>query len=260
MRDGRYAKKAYRTRFGVRAMIVIVAVCAVVFWALRVSRDSRPAHLYTAWLGDADDDSIRVQAAQELGGVDEDRSLVVTSLIRALLTDRNVEVRRQSARSLARVMVAPRASAMTAAAARGLVRALGDADPGVRAAVADALGQIAPEPEVVVPALLRSAKDDDQWVRGASIAALGLIQKKANVDRRDVRLAMAAAMIDRSLHVRELGIYAFWATAEKSPALSRALLTDSDVRVRRAATQALARSAPPCREGRLYELTATFPD
>ncbi len=251
-------KKAFRTRFGVRALIVIVAVCAVVFWAIRLSRDSRPAHLYTAWLGAAAD-SIRVQAAQELGGVDEERSLVASSLIRALLADRNVEVRRQSARSLARIIVAPQAGAMTAVAARGLVQALGDNDPGVRAAVADALGRIAPEPEVVVPALLRSAKDDDQWVRGAAIAALGLIQKKANVDRKDVRLAMAAAMIDPSPHVREMGIYAFWATAENSPALSRALLTDRDVRMRRAAAQALARSAPLA-EKVAYELTASLID
>jgi HEAT repeat protein len=248
------SKTVCRTRFGVRALIVIVAVCAVVSWALRLSRDSRPAHLYSAWLGAAAE-SIRIQAAQELGGVDEDRSLVVTNLTRALLSDRNVDVRKQAARSLARVVVAAHDGAMTSEAARGLVQALGDNDASVRAAVADALGQIAPAPEVVVPELLRAAKDDDQWARGAVIAALGLIQKKANVDREDVRVAMAAAMIDPSPHVRELGIYAFWATAENSPALSRALLSDGDVRVRRAAALALARSAPLA-EKVAYELTA----
>jgi HEAT repeat protein len=248
------SKTVCRTRFGVRALIVIVAVCAVVSWALRLSRDSRPAHLYSAWLGAAAE-SIRIQAAQELGGVDEDRSLVVTNLTRALLSDRNVDVRKQAARSLARVVVAAHDGAMTSEAARGLVQALGDNDASVRAAVADALGQIAPAPEVVVPELLRAAKDDDQWARGAVIAALGLIQKKANVDREDVRVAMAAAMIDPSPHVREMGIYAFWATAEVSPALSRALLSDGDVRVRRAAALALARSAPLA-EKVAYELTA----
>jgi HEAT repeat protein len=251
-------KKRGRPRFGVRALIVIVAVCAVVSWALRLSRDSRPAHLYSAWLG-AIADSIRIQAAQELGGVDEDRSLVVTNLTRALLRDRNVDVRKQAARSLARVVVAAHDGAITAEAARGLVEALGDNDAGVRAAVADALGRIAPAPEVVVPALLRAGKDDDQWARGAAIAALGLIQKKANVDREDVRVAMAAAMIDPSPHVREMGIYAFWATAEVSPALSRALLSDGDVRVRRAAALALARSAPLA-EKVAYELTARLAD
>ena len=92
---------------------------------------------------------------------------------------------------------------------------------------------------MAVPALLLATGDESEWVRGASIAALGLIQMKAQIERKDVRLAIAAAMTDSSLHVRELGMYAFWATAENSPALSRALLTDRDVRVRRAAANAL---------------------
>jgi HEAT repeat protein len=110
-----------------------------------------------------------------------------------------------------------------------------------------------------VPPLLRAAKDDNEWVRGAAIAALGLIQKKARVDREEVRLAIAAAMIDPSRHVRELGIYAFWATAENSTALSRTLLSNEDVRVRRAVAQALARSAPLA-EKVAPELTASLTD
>ena len=222
-------KKAVRLRFGVKALLAVVAVCALLSWAVRVSRDSRPAYLYTAWLA-AGDNSIRAQAAQELGGVDEEISLVVTSLVRALLTDRDVVVREQSAKSLARLVDEPKADAITAVAVRGLVQALADKDAHVRVAAADALGRIAPEPDVSVAALLRAAKDDDQWVRGRAIAALGLIQKKASVDRKDVRLAITAAMTDPSPHVRELGIYAFWATAENSPALSRALLADNDAR------------------------------
>src|SRR5262249_20335604 len=70
-----------------------------------------------------------------------------------------------------------------------------------------------------------------------------LIQKKAGVDRMEVRPTIVAAMSDASFHVRELGIYAFWATAEKSPDLSIALLRDDDVSTRRSAVTALARSS-----------------
>ena len=239
-------------------LISFVAVCALLFWALRFSRDSRPAYVYAGWL-DAGDDSLRIHAAQELGGEDEDGSLAVANLIGALLGDRAVAVRKQSAQSLGRIVSKLQDGPTTAIAARGLVQALEDKDPGVRAAVADALGRIAPPPEVAVPALLHAAGDESEWVRGASIAALGLIQKKAQVDRTDIRLAIAAAMIDPSLHVRELGIYAFLAIGENSPALSLALLDDRDVRVGRAAAQALARSGPLA-EKVAQELTARLTD
>jgi HEAT repeat protein len=121
------------------------------------------------------------------------------------------------------------------------------------------LGRIGPEPDAVVAALLQAAGDADEWVRGAAVAALGLVQKKAGVDRMDVRPTIVAAMSDASLHVRELGIYAFWATAEKSPELSIALLQDGDVRTRRSAVTALARSSQLAAEV-IPELTAALTD
>jgi HEAT repeat protein len=251
-------RKKFRMRFGVRALIALVAVCALLFWALRFSRDSQPAYLYSAWLSDGDD-SRRVIAAQELGGMNEETSLVVASLIRALLTDRTVAVRKQSAQSLGQIVSKQEDGLTTAAAARALVLALRDQDPAVRAEVADALGRIIPEPEATVPALLRAADDGDEWVRGAAIAALGLIQRKARVDREDVRLAIAAAGDDPSLHVRESGIYAFWTTAEFSPAFSRALLKDNDVHARRTAVNALARDVRLA-EKVSRELTASLTD
>jgi HEAT repeat protein len=250
--------KKFRMRFGVRALIALVAVCALLFWALRFSRDSQPAYLYSAWLSDGDD-SRRVIAAQVLGGMNEETSLVVASLIKALLTDRTVAVRKQSAQSLGHIVSEQDDGPTTAAAARALVLALRDQDPAVRAEVADALGQIGPDPDVAVPALLPAADDDDEWVRGAAVLALGLIQKKAQVDRTDVRPAIVAAMIHPSLHVRELGLYAFWATAEASPGFSRALLMNNDMRVRRAAIHALARSGPLA-EKVSRELTARLTD
>jgi HEAT repeat protein len=235
-------RTTFRIRFGVQALIVAVAVCALIFWAMRVSQDSRPAYLYAAWLGQGDT-ARRVHAAQELGHVEEAEPLVLAGLLSALQIDPDHEVRKQSARSLARI-VCKQDLGHVNLAVRGLVQALTDKDPAVRRAAADALGQIAPDPELAVKPLLIAAGDGDEWVRGSALTALGLIQKKARVDNDDVRLAIIAAAKDPSVHVREMGVYAFWATAESSPQFSRDLLNDDDVVVRRIAVNALARSGP----------------
>jgi HEAT repeat protein len=248
----------YRKQFGVAALIVFVGVCALLTWALRVSRDSRPAFLYAGWLGNGDDGR-RMQAAAELGGLEAELTVPIPALVRALLSDRAVTVRKQAAVSLARLVGKLNDAPTTVTAAGAFIEALKDKAPEVRAAAADALGQIGPEPGVVVAALLRAAGDQNQWVHGAAVRALGLIQMKAGVDRMDVRPAIAAAMMDASFHVRELGIYAFWATAERSPGLSIALLRDGDARTRRSAVAALARSSPL--PGQVVpELTAALSD
>jgi HEAT repeat protein len=250
--------KTFRMRFGVRALIALVAVCALLFWALRFSRDSQPPYLYSAWLSEGDD-SHRVIAAQQLGGMNEETSLAVASLIRALLTDRTVAVRKQSAQSLGHIVSKQEVGTTTAAAARALVKALLDEDPAVREAVADALGRITPEPDLAVTTLLQAAKDGDEWVRGAAVIALGLIQRRAGVDRKDVRLAIVAAGHDPSLHVREFALFAFGAAAENSPGFSRPLLKDNDVHARRTAVNALARDSRLA-EKVSRELTASLTD
>ena len=250
-------KTTFRIRFGVQALIVAVAVCALIFWAMRVSRDSRPAYLYAAWLGDRDT-ARRLHAAQELGGVEEALPLVLARLVSALQNDPDQQVRKQSARSLARIVCKQDVGHVNLAV-RGLVQALTDRNPAVRRAAADALGQIVPDPELAVKPLLIAAGDSDEWVRGSALAALGLIQKKARGDDDDVRLAIIAAATDPSVHVREMGIYAFWATAEGSPQFSRDLLNDNDVVVRRVAVNALARSGALAEKVR-HELAACLSD
>ena len=186
-------------------------------------------------------------------------SYAISALVQALLYDRRHPVRKQSAVSLARVVGKLNDGPTTLAAARALVKALKDKAPAVRAAAADGLGRIGPEPDAVLAALLLAAGDRDEWVRGAAVAALGLIQKKAGVDRMEVRPTIVAAMSDASSHVRELGIYAFWATAERSPDLSIALLQDGDVNTRRSAVTALARCSPLA-GGVVPELTSALTD
>jgi HEAT repeat protein len=235
--------KMFRTRFGIRAVVAFVGLCALLFWAMRFSRDNRPSYLYAGWLSDGDD-SHRFQAAEELGSLEAEAAISVPALTRALLTDSAAPIRKRSAVSLAGVLSKVKDGPTTAAGADALVGALTDKDPSVREAAAKGLGQIGPDPKAVVPALLEATRDVNQWVRGAAVAALGLIQKDAGIDRMDVRRAIVAAMNDASLHVREMGIYAFWATAEKSPELSIALLNDEDVRTRRSVVTALVRSSP----------------
>jgi HEAT repeat protein len=232
--------KMLRTRIGIKALVALVGLFALLLWALKVSRESQPSYLYAAWLGDGDE-SRRSLAAQELGGSGVESALAIPALTRALQSDSAAPVRKRSAVSLARVVVKLTDAPTTAAAASALVEALRDRDPAVRAAAADGLGRIGPEPEAVIPALLRAAGDENEGVRGAAVTALGLIQKKAGIDSMDVRRAIASAMKDPSFHVREMGIYAFWSSAEKSPAFSIALLQDGDVRTRRSALAALGR-------------------
>ncbi len=235
-----------------------VVACALLAFAVRVSRDSQAPDLYAEWLSRGDV-ARRIQAAVELGGLEAESSVALSALVCALYFDSADPVRKQSAVSLARVGAKLNDGFSTVIAVRALIDALKDKAPAVRAAAADGLGRIGPEPDASVPDLLLAAADEDEWVRGAAVAALGLIQKKAGVDRTEVRPAIVAAMNDASLHVREMGIYAFWATAENSPELSIALLEDGDVNTRRSAVTALARSSPLA--GKVVtELTAALTD
>src|SRR5262249_7467094 len=94
--------KMFRTQFGIRAVVAFVGLCALLFWAMRLARDSRPSHLYAGWLSDGDD-SRRLFAAEELGRLGAEGAVAVPALTRALLTDSAAPIRKQSAVSLARV-------------------------------------------------------------------------------------------------------------------------------------------------------------
>jgi HEAT repeat protein len=250
--------KLFRKRFGIKAVVAFVGLSALLCWAVRYSQDTRPSSLYVDWLRQADD-SRRLQAAGELASLEADRAFAVPPLARAMLNDTSAPIRKRSAQSLAIVTSKLSDGPTTAAVVKAFVRALKDNDPSVREAAAKGIGQLGADPETAVPALLEAASDANEWVRGAAVAALGLIQKNAAVDWVDVRRAIVAAMNDPSAHVREMGIYAYWATAEKSPALSRALLKDKDVLSRRSAVTALARNSPLAALVAL-ELTAALTD
>jgi HEAT repeat protein len=197
--------RVFRTRFGIRAIIALVGLCALLFGAMRFSRDHRPTYLYARWLSDGDEGR-RLHAVEELGGIGADGAVAAPALTRALLSDGAASVRKGAALSLAGVVSKPNNAAMTSAVAAALVAALRDKEPTVREAAAKGLGQIHPDPKVVIPSLLEAAGEENEWVRGAAIVALGLIQRDAGIDRMDVRRAIVAALDDGRYHIREMGI------------------------------------------------------
>lgn len=233
--------KLFRTTFGLRALIVVVGLCALLFSALRASRNSRPPYLYAEWLG-RENEARRLHAAQELGEQVSDLEFVIAALDTALLTDSAPSVRKRSAQSLDRLfLMQPKAKALSGPAVNALLQALADERPEVRATAAAALGRICPGPATAVPALLRAARDEDARVRGEAVAALGLIEGAAAVDRVEVRPVIAAAMNDADANVREKGVYAFLAVGAASPKFAAALLKDRDVETRRSTVAALIR-------------------
>jgi HEAT repeat protein len=233
--------KLFRARIGIRALLGYVGLCALLSWAAMVSRDSRPAYLHSKALIEGDEWG-REDAVRELGRLEDEREVAVPALIRAVRADPSARIRRQAAISLADILVKLHDGPTTEAAASPLVEALADGDPLVRRSAADALGRIGPGPESTLPALLRACGDPDEWVRGAAIGAVGLVQKEAKIDRPEARRAIVEAMNDPSLHVRELGLYAFWSVAERSPAITAGFLNSDDPRYRRAAMVALSRN------------------
>jgi hypothetical protein len=53
--------------------MALVIVCALLAWAVTVSRDSRPAYLYAGWMSVGNEPN-RLQAALELGEQEGERA------------------------------------------------------------------------------------------------------------------------------------------------------------------------------------------
>jgi HEAT repeat protein len=250
--------KIFRRRFGMKAVLALVALCALLFWAIRFSQDREPAQLYAGWL-QIGNDSRRLQAAEELGRDEIEAATAVPALTRALLTDPASAVRKRTAISLAALLSQSNDASMNSAAVRALAKALADSDATVREAAASALGRLHPNSTAAVSALLKATNDENEWVRGSAMAALGLIEKETASDSAEIRSAIVKAMNDESPHIREMGIYAFWAAAETSPKISIDLLKSEDVRTRRSVVAALVRSSALAKEV-AQDLTSAITD
>jgi len=204
-------------------------------------------------LGDADR-SVRLAAAQGLGGLEDPRA--VEALSRALVSDDNVEVRRMAAWALGEIEDARAVPALSqalrsdkddevrktaawalgeiesATAVEALGAALKDSSPEVRKTAVWALGEI--ESPNAVPHLLPFLRDENAEIRAQAAWALGEIESAQAVE------GLSTVISDREPKVREMAVWALGEieNAAAVPALSKAI-TDENVGVRRKAAWAL---------------------
>ena len=204
-------------------------------------------------LDDADR-SVRLAAAQGLGGLEDPRA--VEALSRALVSDENVEVRRMAAWALGEIEDARAVPALSqalrsdkddevrktsawalgeiesATAVEALGAALKDSSPEVRKTAVWALGEI--ESPNAVPHLLPFLRDESAEIRAQAAWALGEIESAQAVE------GLSTVISDREPKVREMAVWALGEieNAAAVPALSKAI-TDENVGVRRKAAWAL---------------------
>lgn len=178
--------------------------------------------------GDADGE-VRVAAVGALAAVRRDESVVLPALVQAL-RHRDAATRRAAADGFARRWEHPPPDA--AAAVAELIDALGDADKGVRAAAAAALGRAGPTAVAPLVKVLRHEKADIRDGAVAALALLGAVKElSAALDDKD-----AAARLGACQALERIGP----AASGSAPALNRVAEGDENADVRTAAASALA--------------------
>lgn len=123
-------------------------------------------------------------------------------------------------------------------AVSGLVDALRDSDPAVRAQAATALGNIAPNEPMNVAPLGSALRDSDSWVRISAANALG---KRGSAAKSAVR-ALTETLNDTSPKVwtwAAIALGDIGATAKSALPTLRRALQDDDGNVRDAAASAI---------------------
>jgi HEAT repeats len=236
--------KLFRTRFGVRSMMALVAACALVSWAWTFSRASKPPYLYMHWLR-TEAAPRRQYAVSELGQMGAEAEAAVPALLQAALHDEDPLVRARSISSLCRILGKSSDKSAVRAAAFVLIEALRDRDPTVRQAAAHWLvaDEFAPDRSLIIPALLVSAQDRDEGVRISAVNTLAWISPTEGDDFIAVRSAVFKAMQDKNASVREHSLHDFCHVAMRSPSIVGTAFADDSVQVRRAALEALRRQS-----------------
>lgn len=181
--------KTPRPRLRVMTLLVLVACCGSIFWAIRVvneqSGDPTARWARELRIGNLDR---RQVAAAELGGVASEGAAVATNALLVGLRDDDATVRESSAESLGRVVhrvgTAPSNRGFLAwSASSALVEAIGDHRPRVRLAMLSALSEagmatssMSRRPDVdraVIASLSPMLDDPDPILRAGVAHALG---------------------------------------------------------------------------------------
>jgi HEAT repeat protein len=234
--------KLFRTRFGVKSMMALVAVCALLSWAWNFSRDSKPPYLYIRWLR-TEAAPRRQYAVSELGRMGTEAEAAVPALLQSARLDEDPLVRALSIGSLRQILRKTSDRSATRAAGFVLIDALTDREPMVRCAAANSstAEQFADDSKYTIPALLVCAQDRNEQVRMSALNALAWISPIQGADFVAVSAAIFKAMQDMNGSARERSLSAFRILARKSPTIIGAALSNENVRVRRAALEALRR-------------------
>jgi HEAT repeat protein len=242
--------KLFRTRFGVKSMMALVAVCALLSWAWNFSRDSEPPYLYIRWLR-TEAAPQRQYAVSELGRMGAEAEAAVPALLQSARLDDDPLVRALSIGSLSEILRKTSDRSAVRAAGFVLIDGLTDREPMVRCAAAQSLTaeQFADDSKFI-PALLVCTEDRNEQVRMSALNTLAWISPTQGADFIAVRAAIFKAMQDTNGSVRERSLADFRILARKSPAIIGAALGDENVRVRRAALEALRR------EGYLFGISS----
>jgi HEAT repeat protein len=248
-------KPTRRYQTGLRALIALVACCAVVLWAARVLWQYRDpvlaeereieARAFRALQSGSTNG--RVAAIQDLGRLSfSDNSTTIRSLT-AMLGDENTEVRAAAAEALAeiggRAVEAGTDAEPVGAAVTALIKSLKDANPRVRVAAAITLGYLASA---------KPAGDTDLLfgvprLGGKIVAPVSTAAVTTPTDTHAVIAALARMLGDPDVNVRA-GAVAALATASSMvdpPKALATILKDKSAENRRLTVEILAN----CRRG-----------
>jgi len=188
----------------------------------------------------------RVDAAYALGGLGAEAVAPLIDRMKREASDRADE---EDGKNPGQVTSLHAMSAVGEPAVADLVEALEDADWPVRAAAADALGDIGLKADLVVPALGRALEDDADWVRRNAIDALGTYGPMAEEVLPGLKTAMLGDSFERARHNAALTIAKVGSAAEETVSALGEALSDENLYVGLNAVLALKQiDAPEARE------------
>ncbi len=176
---------------------------------------------------------VRFQSAYALSRMGESAAAAQEMLVDMFLTDEVVSNRREAAKALA--AIGPKAASVAAKIVAGLT----DSHPEIRQAAALTLGRIQGDPDRVLPALLKAARDTDVSVRCLAIHAIGSYGRSATgtipelieILRRDEVADVRLAVIEE--------LASFGADARLAVDALRVASKDGRIAIREAALAAL---------------------